>query len=239
MRLGDAVGHLRRPRSRPRRRWRLDVLLARCRPRRRTCGWSCRRPCRPAPVAWRRSPSPSVRRSTARRPSVAVGGRRSASSSSPPHAASGDRGEGGDGRGERGGCGGSGAWAHAYLARRTFATRERSPAASAAPNLAPMQGLMQDVPLSITTLFERAEQNFGHKGVVTATAAGRERVDLRRLGASARDASAAPSTRSASRPTAGSPRSPGTRPATSSCTSPRRAPGGCCTRSTSACSPSS
>ena len=35
---------------------------------------------------------------------------------------------------------------------------------------------MQDVPLSITTLFERAEQNFGHKGVVTATAAGRERV---------------------------------------------------------------
>jgi fatty-acyl-CoA synthase len=39
-----------------------------------------------------------------------------------------------------------------------------------------MQGLMQDVPLSITTLFERAEQNFGHKGIVTATAGGRERV---------------------------------------------------------------
>jgi fatty-acyl-CoA synthase len=39
-----------------------------------------------------------------------------------------------------------------------------------------MQGLMQDVPLSITTLFERAEQNFGHKGVVTATASGREHV---------------------------------------------------------------
>ena len=35
---------------------------------------------------------------------------------------------------------------------------------------------MQDVPLSITTLFERAEQNFGHKGVVTATASGREHV---------------------------------------------------------------
>ena len=35
---------------------------------------------------------------------------------------------------------------------------------------------MQDVPLSITTLFERAEQNFGHKGVVTATAGGREHV---------------------------------------------------------------
>jgi fatty-acyl-CoA synthase len=39
-----------------------------------------------------------------------------------------------------------------------------------------MQGLMQHVPLSITTLFERAEQNFGHKGVVTATPAGRERI---------------------------------------------------------------
>ena len=35
---------------------------------------------------------------------------------------------------------------------------------------------MQDVPLSITTLFERAEQNFGHKSVVTATPGGRERA---------------------------------------------------------------
>ena len=34
---------------------------------------------------------------------------------------------------------------------------------------------MQDVPLTITSLFERAEQYFGHKGVVTATASGRER----------------------------------------------------------------
>src|SRR6478752_5677900 len=38
-----------------------------------------------------------------------------------------------------------------------------------------MQGLMQDVPLTITHLFERAEQHFGHKGVTTATAGGRER----------------------------------------------------------------
>jgi fatty-acyl-CoA synthase len=38
-----------------------------------------------------------------------------------------------------------------------------------------MQGLMQDVPLTITHLFERAEQYFGHKGVTTATAGGRER----------------------------------------------------------------
>jgi acyl-CoA synthetase (AMP-forming)/AMP-acid ligase II len=39
-----------------------------------------------------------------------------------------------------------------------------------------MQGLMQDVPLSITTLFGRAEQDFGHKGVTTATAAGKQHV---------------------------------------------------------------
>ena len=37
-----------------------------------------------------------------------------------------------------------------------------------------MKASMQDVPLSITHLFDRAEQYFGHKGIVTATAAGRE-----------------------------------------------------------------
>ncbi len=35
---------------------------------------------------------------------------------------------------------------------------------------------MQHVPLTITQLFERAEQYFGHKGVTTATPGGRERV---------------------------------------------------------------
>jgi fatty-acyl-CoA synthase len=39
-----------------------------------------------------------------------------------------------------------------------------------------MQGLMQDTPLSITHLFDRAEKYFGHKGVVTATGTGRERT---------------------------------------------------------------
>ncbi|MET0145780.1 MAG: long-chain fatty acid--CoA ligase [Ilumatobacteraceae bacterium] len=39
-----------------------------------------------------------------------------------------------------------------------------------------MQGLMQDVPLTVTTLFERAEQVFPHKGVTTATATGRHHV---------------------------------------------------------------
>lgn len=39
-----------------------------------------------------------------------------------------------------------------------------------------MLGLMQDVPLTITHLFDRAEQYFGHKRLVTATATGRERT---------------------------------------------------------------
>lgn len=39
-----------------------------------------------------------------------------------------------------------------------------------------MLGLMQDTPLTITYLFDRAERYFGHKEVVTATGAGRERT---------------------------------------------------------------
>ncbi|MFV0306955.1 MAG: long-chain fatty acid--CoA ligase [Desertimonas sp.] len=39
-----------------------------------------------------------------------------------------------------------------------------------------MQGLMQDVPLTVTHLFDRAEQYFHHKEIVTATATGRERT---------------------------------------------------------------
>ena len=58
-------------------------------------------------------------------------------------------------------------------------------------------------------------------------------------GPSAPAGSAASSTPSASPTTAGSAPSPGTPPATSSCTSPPRAPGGCCTPSTSGCSRSS
>jgi fatty-acyl-CoA synthase len=39
-----------------------------------------------------------------------------------------------------------------------------------------MKGLMQDTPLTITHLFDRAERYFGHKEVVTATGSGRERT---------------------------------------------------------------
>ncbi|HUF98742.1 MAG TPA: long-chain fatty acid--CoA ligase [Ilumatobacter sp.] len=39
-----------------------------------------------------------------------------------------------------------------------------------------MQGLMQDVPLSISHLFGRAERYFGHKEVVTASGTGKERI---------------------------------------------------------------
>ena len=35
---------------------------------------------------------------------------------------------------------------------------------------------MQDVPLSINHIFDRAEKYFGHKTIVTATATGRERT---------------------------------------------------------------
>jgi fatty-acyl-CoA synthase len=39
-----------------------------------------------------------------------------------------------------------------------------------------MRGLMQDVPLTITHLFDRAERYHGHKALVTATGTGRERT---------------------------------------------------------------
>ena len=37
-----------------------------------------------------------------------------------------------------------------------------------------MRGLMQDAPLSLIHLFDRAEQYFAHKGVVTAGPGGRQ-----------------------------------------------------------------
>jgi len=40
-----------------------------------------------------------------------------------------------------------------------------------------MQGLMQNVPLSIVHLFDRAEMYFGHKEIVTASGSGLERTD--------------------------------------------------------------
>ncbi|MGA1052612.1 MAG: AMP-binding protein, partial [Ilumatobacteraceae bacterium] len=40
-----------------------------------------------------------------------------------------------------------------------------------------MKGLMQDVPLTITHLFDRAERYHGHKAIVTATGTGKERTD--------------------------------------------------------------
>ncbi len=63
---------------------------------------------------------------------------------------------------------------------------------------------MQDVPLTITHLFERAERDFGHKGVTTATATGRRARDVRASGPSAPAGWAGCSTRWASRRTAAS-----------------------------------
>ena len=101
-----------------------------------------------------------------------------------------------------------------------------------------MQGLMQDRPLTLDHFFNRAETLFPKQG---------RRHGHRRRASSARPTASGPtgpagsaacSTTSGSRPTGGWPPSAGTRPATSSCTSPRRAAAGCCTRSTSGCSPS-
>ena len=39
-----------------------------------------------------------------------------------------------------------------------------------------MQGLMQDVPLAIPHIFERAEKYHPHKGIVTATGSGLQRM---------------------------------------------------------------
>ena len=45
-----------------------------------------------------------------------------------------------------------------------------------------MLGLMQDRPLALPHVFHRAEQYFGHKTIVTATADGEHRSTRRRLG---------------------------------------------------------
>ena len=100
-------------------------------------------------------------------------------------------------------------------------TGDRSPPGPRRPNVVVMQGLMQDVPLTVIQLFERAEQVFAHKGVDDGDAGRPPATDLRGLGASGPVGSAACSTPSTSRPTAGWGRSPGTRRGTSSCTSPR------------------
>ena len=42
-----------------------------------------------------------------------------------------------------------------------------------------MQGLMQDYPLTIAHIFERAERLFPHKEIVTATATGIQRATYR------------------------------------------------------------
>ena len=49
-----------------------------------------------------------------------------------------------------------------------------------------MQGLMQDVPLTINHLFDRAEKYFGHKTITTATATGVERTTYREWAARTR-----------------------------------------------------
>ena len=84
-----------------------------------------------------------------------------------------------------------------------------------------MQGMMQDRPLTLPHFFDRAERLFPEKEIVTNTPAGLERTHLRRVGRADPPARRRARPSSASPPTAGSARSRGTPPATSSCTSPR------------------
>ena len=99
-----------------------------------------------------------------------------------------------------------------------------------------MLGLMQDRPLVLPHIFHRAEQLFGHKKIITAEV-GRERITTVADWAD-RDAPAGHVLDDLGCPrTHGWPRSAGTPAGTWSCTSPHRAPDGCCTPSTSGCSP--
>jgi len=101
-----------------------------------------------------------------------------------------------------------------------------------------MQGLMQDFPLTLPHFFDRAKYLFPEKEIVTATATGIERTNYgewadrtQRLGGVLDDLGISEDGRVA---TFG-----WNTLATSSSTSPPRARAGSCTRSTSACFPSS
>ena len=102
-----------------------------------------------------------------------------------------------------------------------------------------MRGLMQDRPLALPHVFHRAEQLFGHKPIVTATAKGEVAttvadwaVRVRRL-ATALDTLGVPADGRVATFMLEHRVAPGALPR------PPRAPAGCCTRSTSGCSPSS
>ena len=73
-----------------------------------------------------------------------------------------------------------------------------------------MRGLMQDRPLALPHVFHRAEQLFGHKPIVTATANGETDDDGRRLGRAVRRLATALDTLGRPAPTAGWPPSAGT-----------------------------
>ena len=180
----------------------------------RTCRWTRPWPCRP----WSTS---SVDVSA-----VGLGvGRRRGRRRRHRRTPRGERGEHRDGRGEQAGAGGaahgnSPTRAHARSARREQSPdRHRGTLTSRHAGVdAGRAALDHDVVRAGGA--ELRAQGRGHRD------GGRARArDVRRLGAAHPCASAACSTRSASRPTVASPRSRGTRPATSSCTSPRRAPG--------------
>ena len=102
-----------------------------------------------------------------------------------------------------------------------------------------MQGLMSSYPLTLPHIFHRAERLFGDKTITTLTATGMERTTYAEWArAHAPAGGRARRARHLRRRPRGDVRLEHA-PATSSSTSPRRAAAASCTRSTSACSPSS
>ena len=89
-------------------------------------------------------------------------------------------------------------------------------------------GLMQDVPLGILHLFDRAEKYFGHKTIVTATGTGLERTTYAQLAERTRRLEQF-LINSVFKAMVVSRRLHGTLLVTSSCTLPRRAPDAYCT----------
>ena len=175
-----------------------------------------------------------------RRPCRRRIGRGRRSSSSSPHAAKAIVASDRDGRGDGTGAEGATHGAHPTRPRRVRHRREQSPDhGRRGLTSSAMQGLMQDVPLSITHPVRAGGAELRAQGRRHGDGRRARARDVRRLGR----AHPAPRRRARrARHRGRRPRrrrSPGTRPATSSCTSPPRAPGACCTRSTSGSSPSS
>ena len=102
-----------------------------------------------------------------------------------------------------------------------------------------MRGLMQDTPLTIDSIFRHVEQHYGDGTIVTNNPGGVTRTTYAEWAERTRKLGGVLDTLGISADGRVGHVRAGTPSATWSSTSPRRPPAGCCTRSTSGCSPSS